>query len=79
MKRIAFVVMNEMTTGTFVMFHVNGDMFIYQVFNMYSHPFHHEMSYYTLQEKQPQQLTICLAHLSLQVAHGVKKRVGRKG
>lgn len=37
MKRIAFVVMNEITTGTFVMFHVNGDMFIYQVFNMYNH------------------------------------------
>lgn len=37
MKRIAFVVMNEMTTGTFVMFHVKGDVFIDQVFNMYNH------------------------------------------
>lgn len=36
-KRITFVVMNEMTTGTFVMFRVNGDMFIYQLFNMYNH------------------------------------------
>lgn len=37
MKRIAFVVMNEIITGTFVMFHVNGNMFIYQVFNTYNH------------------------------------------
>jgi len=37
MKRIVFAVMNEMTTGTFVVFHVNGDMFIDQVFNTYNH------------------------------------------
>lgn len=70
MKRIAFVVMNEITTGTFVMFHVNSDMFIYQVFNMYNH-----LS--IMRCKQPQQLTICLVHLSLQVPHEI--RVGRKG
>lgn len=36
-KRITFVVTNEMTGGTFVMFCVTGDMFIYQVFNMSNH------------------------------------------
>lgn len=41
-------------------------------------PFHGEMSYYRLQLKQPQPLTACLAHLSLQVGHEVKKRVGKK-
>lgn len=50
MKRIAFVAMNEITTGTFVMLRVNGDMFIYQVFDTYNQPpFHHEMSHYTVQ------------------------------
>lgn len=42
-------------------------------------PFHHEMSYYTPQLKQPQQSTACLAHLSPQVGHEIRKRVGRKG
>lgn len=36
-------------------------------------PFHHEMSYYRLQQKQPQQLTICLVHLSLQVPHEIRE------
>lgn len=36
-------------------------------------PSHHQMSYYRPQLKQPQQLTACLAHLSLQVGHEVRK------
>lgn len=37
------------------------------------------MSYYRSQLKQPQPLTACLAHLSPQVGHEVKRREGRKG